>query len=211
MATTVGSILNQVRRKILDEDGGDFTDAELVQLYNNSNRKIVSIRPQAYTRIEPVQLAAGNKQQIPSDGLAAIAVIRNMGTDGATPGRVVRATDGPTMTAMVPTWATDTATAAVEDWWPVLDYPEQFYIYPPNDGTGYVEMEMSKAPPQTVYDEAGLWESEFSPFNDNYLDAQVNGMLFMCYDDDTDIPGNTPRSQLYYGRFLQALGVGGGQ
>lgn len=211
MATTVGSILNQVRRKIIDEGGGDFEDSELITIYNNTNKKIVTLRPQAYTRIEPMALAPGNKQQIPSDGLATIGVLRNMGTDGQTPGRVIRPTDGPTMTTMVPTYATDTATEQVEDWWPILDYPEQFYIYPPNDGTGYVEVEMSKAPPQTVYDAGALWESEASPFNDNYLDAQINGMLFQAYDDDTDIPGNTPRSQLYYGRFLQALGVGGQQ
>lgn len=210
MATTVGAICTQVRRKILDEDGGDFEDSELIQLYNNANKKIVSLRPQAYTRIEPVPLAPGNKQQIPSDGLATINLTRNMGTDGLTPGRVVRMTDSPTMTTMVPTYATDTAQVEVEDWWPVMGYPEQFYVYPPNDGTGYVEVEMSKAPQQTLYDVGGNWQSELSPFNDNYLDAQINGMLYMAYDDDTDIPGNTPRSALYFARFMQSLGIGGG-
>jgi len=32
-------------------------------------------------------------------------------------------------------------------------------------------------------------------------------MLFHAYDDDSDMPGNTTRSQIYYNRLLQNLGL----
>jgi hypothetical protein len=32
-------------------------------------------------------------------------------------------------------------------------------------------------------------------------------MAYIAYDDDSDTPGNTPRSQVFYGRFLQDLGL----
>lgn len=212
MAITVGALINICRRKILDEEDLDFSDAELLQLYNNTNKKIVTLRPQAYTRIESMLLSAGNKQLIPSDGLTLISVRRNMGTDGATPGRAIRMSEGDVYTTLVPTWATDTAAEVIEDFWPVPNYPEQFYVYPPSDGSGYIELEYAKVPPVTIDDGGGAWESEQSPFNDSYIDAQINGILYTAYDDDTDIPGNTPRSALYYARFLQALGIStGGQ
>jgi len=212
MSITVGSIINICRRTLLDEEDYDFTDAEIIQLYNNTNKKIVTLRPQAYSRSETFLLAPGNRQLIPSEGLAIITVRRNMGIDGITPGRAIRQSDADAYTTLVPTWATDTPQAAIEDWWPVPNYTEQFFVYPPSDGTGYVEAEFAKVPPSTAYDAGGAWQSEYSPFNDSYIDAQINGILYMAYDDDTDIPGNTPRSALYYARFLQALGIStGGQ
>lgn len=204
---TVGSIINLVRRKVLDEDDADFTDAELLQLYNLTLFKIVTLVPSAYTRIQTILLAAGSKQEIPSDGLRIVNIFRNMGADGLTPGRGVRVTQMDILNQIMPTWATETATAAIEDWLPIMDFPEEFYVLPPNDGTGYIELEFSKTPPQTAWDSGGAWESETFPLRDHFTDPQVNGILYQAYDDDTDVPGNTPRSGLYYGRFIQGLGL----
>ena len=203
---TVGSIVAQVKRRILDESNDDFSDTQLLDLYNLANKKIVTLQPAAYTTIDIVLLAAGNKQSIPADGIAIMDVRRNFGTDGQTPGRVVRQVEPLSMQSLVPTWATDTQQAYAYDWWPAKR-TEEYYVHPPSDGTNYVEIDIAKTPPATVWDAGGLWQSATSPLNDSYVDAQINGMMYQAYDDDTDIPGNTPRSALYYGRFLQALGI----
>lgn len=209
-AQTVGSIIDLVRRKILDEDANpEVSDSELLQLYNLTLLKIITLVPSAYTRTKNLLLAAGAKQVIDSAGgdLRLVNVRRNMGTDGATPGRVVRATNLDVLTQIYPTWFTETQQAEVEDWAPVLDYPEEFYVIPPNDGTQYIEIDVATTPTLATWDAAGAWRGATFPLRDHFTDAEINGILFMAYDDDSDIPGNTPRSQVYYGRFLQALGL----
>lgn len=206
---TVGSIIDLVRRKIVDESDDDFSDPDLLQLYNLVLLEIVTLVPSAYTRTKIQQLVAGAKQLVDVDNgdLRIVDVRRNMGADGATPGRVVRATNLDVLTQLYPTWFTETQQAEVEDWAPVLDYPEEFYVVPPNDGTQYLEIDVATTPPLAVFDAGGAWESETFPLRDHFTNAAINGILYMAYDDDTDVPGNTPRSQLYYGRFLQALGL----
>lgn len=206
--TTVGEIIDRFRSIIIDEGDTDFSDTEALFLYNQANRRIIALRPHAYTRIESFQLVAGSKQMIPSDGLKVVNIIRNMGTDGTTAGNAIRPTNGGVMAAVVPGYSAETQQAEVWDWWPVDDFPEQFYVDPPNDGTGYVECEYAKLPPDTVYDSGGSWESETLPLSAWYNESVLLGMLYMAYDDDTDIPGNTPKSAKYYTRFLHSLGVG---
>ncbi len=204
---TVGSLIDLVRRKIIDEDGDQLTDAELIQLYNLALFRIVTLVTSAYTRTKIIQLLAGAKQTLPEGDFSVVNVLRNMGTDGQTPGRVIRATNMDVLEQIYPEWFTETPQAEVEDWAPVIDYPEQFYVVPPNDGTGYVELQASTTPPLTAWDAAGVWENDTFPLRDNFTEAAINGILYMAYDDDSDIPGNTPRSQLYYQRFMASLGL----
>ncbi len=209
---TVGSVIDTCRKRILDEANIDFDDPQMLNLFNLSGRRMVALQPRVYTRIRTLKLQPGNKQVLsatPPVGLEIVDVVRNMGTDGLTAGRAIRQTDRAFLTRYVPTFSTDpvNSDASVWDWWPIPEYPEQFYVHPKSDGTGYVELEQAEAPPDIVYDAGGAWRSLSIPTSDYYLDGYINGILFQAYDDDTDIPGNTPRSQLYYQRFLMSLGL----
>ncbi len=209
---TVGSVIDTCRKRILDEANIDFDDPQMLNLFNLSGRRMVALQPRVYTRIRTLKLQPGNKQVLsatPPVGLEIVDVVRNMGTDGLTAGRAIRQTDRAFLTRYVPTFSTDpvNSDASVWDWWPIPEYPEQFYVHPKSDGTGYVELEQAEAPPDIVYDAPGAWRSLSIPTSDYYLDGYINGILFQAYDDDTDIPGNTPRSQLYYQRFLMSLGL----
>lgn len=218
---TLGSVIDTCRKRILDEASIDFDDPQMLNLFNLAGRRMVALQPKVYTRTRNLKLRAGSSQILsatpPGLGLEIIDVIRNMGTDGTTPGRAVRQTDRSLITRYVPTFSTDTANtdSSVWDWWPIAEYPEQFYVHPQSDGNGYVELEQAEVPPDIVYDAGGAWRSLAIPTSDNYLDGYINGILFQAYDDDTDIPGNTSRSQLYYQRFIMSLGLeqggGGGQ
>lgn len=209
---TIGTVLSLVKKKLLDEGNDDWDQAELLTLYNIINREIVKLVPRAYTKLNIMQLVAGNKQKIPSPGMVAIEVTRNMGTDGATPGRSVRETTMEIIKKFVPFFSTDAALtdSSIWDWWPVNSEPETFFVHPQSDGNGYVEIEYSAPPTDVVYDAGGVYLATTIALADLYLTAIIDGVMYQAYDDDTDIPGNTPRSALYYGRFLQDLGIGGG-
>lgn len=206
---TVGSVLSLVKKKILDESNDDFTESELLTLYNLTNREIVKMVPRAYTKINTMLMVAGNKQRIPSPGMVIIEVLRNMGTDGVTPGRAIRETSMEIMKKFVPAFSTDTALtdSSIWDWWPVPQEPESFYVHPKSDGSGYIELEYSQAPADVVYDAGSIYLTNTIALSDLYVNAIISGMLYQAYDDDTDIPGNTPRSGVYYARFLRDLGI----
>ena len=211
---TVGTVLSLVKKKIVDETNVDYSQIELLTLYNITNREIVKLMPRAYTKLNTLLLAVGNKQKIPSPGMVIIEVLRNMGTDGSTPGRTVRETTMEIMKKFVPFFSTHVALtdSSIWDWWPVPQEPESFFVHPQSDGSGYVELEYSAPPTDVVYDAGGIYLTTTIALSDIYLTAIIDGMMFQAYDDDTDIPGNTPRSGVYYARFLQDLGIStGGQ
>lgn len=208
---TVGYMVDVVEKKALDENNSDFTKAELIGLYNLALRLIVSLVPRAYTITTSLALAAGAQQAIPADGLTLVDVPRNMGTDGLTPGSAIREASLDAMGKLYPEWNTVTATAAIKNFMRIPGMDASFFCFPQSDGTGKVQIVYAATPPSTTYDAGGLWEDDKIPLSDEFVPAIPDAMLFNAYDDDTDIPGNTPLSQMYYNRVLQILGIKGAQ
>ena len=204
---TVGYIVDLVEKKAVDENNDDFSQAELIGLYNLALRFIVSLVPRAYTIKISQLLAAGSEQSIPSDGLQLVNVLRNMGTDGETPGASILEASLAAMNRLVPNWSTETAAAVVDNFMRIPDMDASFYISPPNDGTGYIQMVHTATPPTSTYDEDGDWEDDKIPLSDEFVPALPDAMLFIVYDDDSDYPGNTPRSQYYFQRAMTILGL----
>ena len=204
---TVGYIVNVVEKKAIDEGNDDFTQAELIGLYNLALRFIVSLVPRAYAIMTSELLAPGTLQSIPATGLVLSNVVRNMGTDGETPGTPVTEADLVAMNKLVPGWSTETASAEIDNFMRVPGMDASFYVSPPSDGTGYVQMVYPATPPTTTYDAAGDWEDDKIPLSDEFIPALPDAMLYNAYDDDTDTPGNLARSQMYYSRAVQILGI----
>jgi hypothetical protein len=204
---TVGWMIDVVEKKILEESNIDFSEAELVGLYNLTLRLIVSLVPRAYTKTESWIMAAGILQSIPSDGMRLVDVYLNMGDDGETPGSPITEADQDSMREMVPGWATETATSEIEHFMRIPNMDASFNCYPPSDGTGYIQGVFSATPPTVVYDEEDVWKSERIPISDEFVNAIPDGIMFHAYDDDSDIPGNTTRSQIHYQRLLSILGL----
>lgn len=204
---TVGWMVDLVEKKILDEGNDDFSEAELIGFYNLTLRLIVSLVPRAYTITDKWLMSPGIFQSIPSDGIKLVSITMNKGTDGLTYGSPVTPASLDALRSMCPTWATDTAAQEIEHFIRIPDMDASFYVYPQSDGTGYIEGAYAATPPTVVYDEADDWRNERIPLSDEFVPAIPDGMLFHAYDDDTDIPGNTPRSQLHYQRVLSILGI----
>jgi len=204
---TVGYIVGVVEKKALDESNDDFTQAELIGLYNLALRFIVSLVPRAYAITTAELLAPGTLQSIPATGLVLSGIIRNAGTDGKTPGAAITEADLDSINRLVPNWSTETATEEIDNFMRISGMDASFYVSPPSDGTGYVQMVYSAMPPTTTYDEDGDWEDDKIPLSDEFIPALPDAMLYNAYDDDTDTPGNVPRSQMYYQRAVQILGI----
>ena len=204
---TVGWLFDIVRKKAIDEGETDYDDVDLISLYNITLRLIVSLVPRAYPLTQAVQMVSGVMQSIPTKGMRLIDVPKNMGTDGKTQGESIRESDLNAMRALVPDWAEETAATKIEHFIRIPNMDASFYVYPPSDGTGYIQQVFSAVPPTVVYDAADAWKSERIPLSDEFVPALPDGILFNAYDDDTDIPGTAARAQIYYNRMLKLLGL----
>jgi len=136
-----------------------------------------------------------------------VNIIRNMGTDSSTPGPAATEADLDAINKLVPEWSTETAAEEIDNFMRIPGMDASFMVSPPSDGTGYVQMVYSATPPTTTYDTDGDWEDDKIPISDEFIPALPDAMLYNAYDDDTDIPGTLPRSQMYYQRAIQILGI----
>lgn len=124
-----------------DETNGRFEETELLGWFNDGERAIVALKPDAYIVEAAVKLVAGIVQSIPSTGISLIGVSRNMGiVDGTTPGNIIRLIDRRILDAQRPSWPTDTAAATVKFYMFDDRKPRKFEVYPPqpSSGMGYV-------------------------------------------------------------------------
>lgn len=126
-----------------------WTERELIAWLNDGHRAVAKYLPSAASRIDAVKLAAGTRQSIesvpaasivPGDGIALAAPIRglhliepirNMGANGATPGRPIRVIERQMQDAQNSRWheAAKAATPVREVMYDPKT-PRYFYVNP---------------------------------------------------------------------------------
>lgn len=202
---TLRVLLDLIGRLLQDEDYDNWTETELLQWYNQATRQVVIASPDANVSIESVKLVAGVKQYFPSGVLSFLKVTRNMGTDGETPGETVTPMTMEILGAWEPDWSNATATTAIEH--SIKEQGDYWYCYPPSDGTGYVEIEVARAPDVVVYDDDGEWESELVGVHERFINAVMELIMYFAYSKDTDFPGSEARAIKHYNLYASAVGA----
>jgi hypothetical protein len=79
--------------------------------------------------------------------------------------------------------------------------PLQFYVYPPNLGTGFVELSYSAVPA------AVATAGDNITINDLYAYCLVDYMLYRAFSMDAEHAANAARAVAHYQAFLSALGA----
>lgn len=198
---TAQSIVDKAEEILLDTGNVRWSAAELLRYLNDGQRAIVTLRPDAYTKVTARSLSAGTAQTLPSDGLLLMRVPRNMGTAGTTPGRAVRQSRIDELDRVYPDWHTATQTTVVEHYLYDPRHPKRFYVYPPSDGTGYVEVVYSASPP----DVAAL--GDVITLDDVYVGPLLDYVLYRSFSKDTEITGTGARAAAHYQAFVAGLGM----
>jgi len=133
-------IITKVQGILLDSSGDRWLDTELLGYLNMAIKQTIILKPDASTKTEAVQLVSGTRQSLPATGYQLIDVIRNMGADGNTPGRIVRLLRRQTLDNSDPDWHT-TENAVVQHYTYDEREPRNFYVYPGQPATpSYVEL-----------------------------------------------------------------------
>ena len=197
---TAQSVVDKVQVILQDTTGVRWPDSELIDWLNDGQREIVLYKPNAFIKNLAVRMAGGTKQSLPADGVQLIDVVRNMGTNGTTPGRAVRITMREVLDSQLPDWHSETPSSVVKHYVYSLLDPKNFYVYPPQPaaGQGYVELVYGASPADTTL--AGT-----ITLDDIYQNVLVDYILYRAYSKDTEYAADQNRAATHQNAYIAAL------
>lgn len=177
---TAQSIINKASIELNDTANVRWSRSELLGWLNDGQRQIVMMSPNATNKIATVQLVAGSRQSIPEDGWTLLELIRYMGTDGNKPGRAIRLASRRMLDAYNPDWHNDNKTTTPKHY--LFDQQDQtvFYVYPPNNGNGYVQLNYSPVPADLTS------ETDTISLNDIFQTVLLDYVLYRACSKDAE-------------------------
>lgn len=197
-AIQVNDVVTRVGQLLQDTTHIRWPLAEKLQYITDAAREVCFYKPEACVKTAVVNLVAGTKQGIPTEGTTLIDIVRNMGVGGASPGVAPRAVTREILDAQIPGWHASSAAAEVKHY--TFDPQNQrvFYVYPPQPagvGTqGSLEMVYSAEP-------ANATDSGTLDLDGTWLPAIVNYALYRCYSKDAEYAANANLAAAYYQAF----------
>lgn len=125
-----------------------WSTPEMLLWITDAQRAIVQLRPNTYNSVTSVNLIRGVRQRIPLDGWLLLTVNSNMsGPAWDQYGRAVTLATFDQLNRQMPNWRADPQNPVVYNYMFDITDQKAFYVWPPNDGSGAVELNYSKSPP----------------------------------------------------------------
>jgi len=186
---------------ILNDTGITYPVDEILRYINDAQRIVCMYRADACSSTQSVPLVSGSKQSIPTTARRFIDPIRNMGADGATPGRGIRSTISMKDTNNIsPFWHTEVGLDVIECFFDP-SRPDEFYIYPQPQLPHYIEVKLANNPtPVTrLIDDIGIVEI--------YAPCLVSWAAYRLLSRDDDNSPNAQRAELHKNLTFELLGV----
>ena len=109
------AVIASVAEVLSDNAYLNWTQDQLLGWLNDGQRAIVLVRPDASQITDALLLVSGTRQSLPSGSVRLMTVIRNMGSDGITPGQAVRLVERATKDELDPDWHSADADTVLRD------------------------------------------------------------------------------------------------
>lgn len=218
---TGAEIMQRAGKLLNDEDHVRWPLPEMADWINEGVRAIVLAKPSASSGSIIVDLVEGTLQKVPSTGsptpLMLQRIVRNVRGNAENPrigGRIVTSVARDVLDAQDPYWHDKQRTPfRKEVRHSVYDEanPLEFYVYPGNDGSGFVEAIVSTLPqkltPAVGQDENTLaaWPGSVG-LPEPYSVPLLEYVLHRCQAKD-DTGGNAGRALAHYQAFASAIGI----
>jgi len=194
------SIVDEVSKQLNDVSQITWTLPSLFEYIDSAQQMIVSIRPDANSVIETMQMVVGTKQSIPAAALRLLEIKRNMGTNGLVAGSSVVACDHESLDLFSSNWHAAAGVEAVDNFAYDEKTPKTFYVDPPSDGTGYLEIATSQVP--TLITAVG----NTLDLDDIYKNAVIQWCMFRAYSIEVDSRSSAQRAAGHEQSFYQMMG-----
>lgn len=204
------SILDTAGYQLNDKGATRWTIPELLKYLNAAQLEIATLVANSNANTVTIALVTGCKQSMPADGIRIVEFIRNMGTDGLTPGAAIRVVDRKVMSAYAPDWSVVSASnpasaTVVHGMYNAEDDNQTFYVWPPQPATNRGQIEI-------IYDQIPTTITNASPgtkitIDDFYANALLDYVLYRGFDKDADSANQAARAQAHYQAFARAIGA----
>lgn len=187
--------------EILQDEAHDrWTTDELLRWINDAACETIIRRPAARAVSAVLSLAAGTRQQLPSTAVQLLDVVRNIGTDGVTPGRSVRRVDRQLLDDQYPDWHTAQKKSAVKHFTFDERAPKVLYIYPPAVAGTKIEALYSELPPTIAA------TTDTLDMDSEYMNVLLSYVCYRALSKDSEF-GNGTVAALHYQAFSDAVGT----
>ena len=204
MTILASAIVDAAQELLQDVSGVAYTTAQGLTWVNKGQRAIVNLRRDAGASTVTWQLSAGAKQDLAATYIQILGDVRNMGTDGTTPGAEVFRVDRTDFGAMDTTWSADANQAvAINEYAFDIDNPTVWWANPPSDGTGYIEASVVQLPADLAL------ESDAITVPDQFESALIHFLCWAWLARDAENSPNYTRAMDHKKSFMDLLGVSG--
>ncbi len=207
---TAQSIIDRAATILNDAGNVRWTQQELVRYLNDGQRDTVLLKPEACVKnVSVVLTASSTRQTIPSDGIALMDVVRNMGAAGTTPGRAIKVVSRDSLD-INPDWhtvAADSVNGVRHFTFDARD-PKHFYVYPQAPATAwYVEEIYSANPVDLPYGLADNANTGVISLDDIYANSLFEYVLFRAFSKNAEYAANITLAAAHYQAFSTSLGI----
>lgn len=211
-------VIDSAANELGDIEMVTWPRATLINLLNQAKNQIILVRPDALSETIIVELDAGTKQLItntdranllPSGALRLLGVTRNMGADGLTPGKAVKPVDRSNLDLVDPDWhLASKNSAVVKAFIYEEDEPDTFYVNPPNDGTGSIEVKVSKMPTQhdTAMNDTAF-AAELIDIKDIYVNTIIEWILYKAFSFENSSNQSMNAANTHLQSFYSSIGL----
>jgi hypothetical protein len=198
----VGMILYLAASQLQDTTGQKWDVSVLVPYLNLFLLEVMNLKPDAYAVTQNLTLVAGVAQSLPTDAIALVDVISNMGATGTSRGPEISSIDKGMMDDFIPGWMAFTADPVVR--YVVTDdrNPKKFHVFPPQTSSPVKIEVVITTPPLPITE--SYWEF---PFDDSYIPAGIDYVIYRALAEETSQPNTMAKSTMYFNKFMQDLGL----
>lgn len=189
---TPAGLIPEVRALIKDADAAAYRnqDTDILAALNRGMKRIALIRPDLFTSFTTLNLVAGVLQTVPNYG-------RVMEVYGVTGGNTVAEANRENLDQLTPAWRTATPVAAPTNWMRHTRDANKFFVSPPSNGTGSLDLEYAISP-------AALALADPILLSDNYEPAIVDMTVAEIeWADDENVLNQ--RAEAFYKRAKDLL------
>lgn len=201
MATyTAGDLVTILGQQLHDVGQDTWTESLLLIYLSEAQNQIALVRPEATSVTETFVLANTARQTIPAGGVRFLDCIRNLGTNGSTPGRHIKRITRDEIDGYYPNWTSDIATSEIKRYIFESETPRSFWVYPTPNTSLQVELSFSKAPARFVSSASTL------AIDDIYVSPILEWTLYRCLSMEAKGASTNLASQ-HMNAFYTALGM----
>ena len=198
-----------------------WPEHELVQWMNDAQAAITKFLPSACSRVDIVKLKAGSRQSIekilaadckPGDGSTPtlpiygkvlLDVVRNMGADGASPGKAIRLIDRDVKDGQSPGWHAVAGDGTVDSFMYDPRTPRYFYVSKPATVSPVTWIEIAYTAQPLQIDNSGT-ATDTITIDDEFLDDVVNYVVARAHMKGSKY-GDPSKAVAYTGMFTSSL------